>query len=194
MVEYRPRTTDHRPQTTDRRVGAVAPNRPLSGLRSLNSQPSSQPRSLAHPSTPALSLPAVSPSNPLLGLSSFYLHPSNFYHAPGLQTPSSRLHAPSSNRFKTGCRALKLGTRLEQGRKSCRPRDSPLFYPLACPPRKQPSVFEPPVSEQNLSSFIWSVADLLRGDYKQRPTSSLRKEPWPNAPSDYFRVEPLLLG
>jgi type I restriction enzyme M protein len=31
------------------------------------------------------------------------------------------------------------------------------------------------MSQQNLSSFIWSVADLLRGDYKQ---------------SEYGRVEP----
>lgn len=30
-------------------------------------------------------------------------------------------------------------------------------------PRRQ----APPMSDPNLSAFIWSVADLLRGDYKQ---------------------------
>src|SRR5205823_12219579 len=32
---------------------------------------------------------------------------------------------------------------------------------------KKPPVPRAPVNDPNLSSFIWSVADLLRGDYKQ---------------------------
>ena len=31
----------------------------------------------------------------------------------------------------------------------------------------RPSRYHLPISDPNLSSFIWSVADLLRGDYKQ---------------------------
>ena len=35
------------------------------------------------------------------------------------------------------------------------------------PPPAAPFLPIPPMADPNLSSFIWSVADLLRGDYKQ---------------------------
>lgn len=49
----------------------------------------------------------------------------------------------------------------------CGPRQSPSSHRGTNNARLSISPIEEPMSETNLSSFIWSVADLLRGDYKQ---------------------------
>lgn len=74
-----------------------------------------------------------------------------------------------------------LAHRMGHGRPASRrrPADSGRGYPQSLPslrgeiasailaPKATPKPDSTPMPDPNLSSFIWSVADLLRGDYKQ---------------------------
>ena len=50
------------------------------------------------------------------------------------------------------------------------------------------------MNQPNLSSFIWSVADLLRGDYKQSEYGKVKREVLPHAPDAWIDHEKTKVG
>jgi hypothetical protein len=92
--------------------------------------------------------------------------------------PESGILMPPKTKVKVRTKAKPKASRKTTRNASTRPvalkpKPEPakkITKPLAridSPPRKPTSIVGRSVNDPNLSSFIWSVADLLRGDYKQ---------------------------